>query len=73
MNNRAVVQKETKVQETIAKATKLQLYETGPQTLMGRLLRRFWHPIALSADVARGNAVPVTVMWLRVSSLIEQN
>ena len=50
------------MQETIAKATKLQLYETGPQTLMGRLLRRFWHPIALSADVARGKAVPVTVM-----------
>jgi 5,5'-dehydrodivanillate O-demethylase len=41
---------------------KAHLHETGPDTLMGRLLRRFWHPIALSSDVAPGAAAPVRGM-----------
>ena len=42
--------------------SKAILHETGPETLMGRLLRRFWHPVALSSDVGPGKAVPVRVM-----------
>lgn len=38
------------------------LTETGRGTLMGMLLRRFWHPIALTDDVAPGKAVPVRVL-----------
>jgi 5,5'-dehydrodivanillate O-demethylase len=35
------------------------LTQTGPDTDMGRLLRKFWHPVALSRDVANGSAIPV--------------
>lgn len=38
------------------------LTETGPQTLMGKLLRKFWHPIALADEVAKGTARPVRVL-----------
>lgn len=38
------------------------LVETGRDTLMGRLLRRFWHPIALAEEVAKGSAKPVRVL-----------
>ena len=36
-----------------------ELSRTGPGTLMGRLLRHFWHPIALATDVTPGVAEPV--------------
>lgn len=43
--------------------TKLtQLAQTGAGTPMGRLLRRFWHPVALSRDVARGSAKAVRLL-----------
>jgi 5,5'-dehydrodivanillate O-demethylase oxygenase subunit len=35
---------------------------TGPGTLAGRYLRRFWQPIYLSRDVAKGKAVPIRIM-----------
>jgi 5,5'-dehydrodivanillate O-demethylase len=35
---------------------------TGPETLGGRYLRRFWQPIYLSRDLARGQAVPIRIM-----------
>jgi 5,5'-dehydrodivanillate O-demethylase len=35
---------------------------TGPGTLAGRYLRRFWQPIHRSDAVAPGRAVPITVM-----------
>ena len=41
---------------------KAHLHETGPGTLMGQLLRRFWHPVALSSDVDVGKATPLRVM-----------
>ncbi len=34
----------------------------GPGTLAGRYLRRFWHPIARSADLANGRPVRIQVM-----------
>jgi 5,5'-dehydrodivanillate O-demethylase len=38
------------------------LMQTTPDTEMGRLLRRFWQPVALSADVSPGKAVPLKVL-----------
>lgn len=38
------------------------LTQTGAHTEMGRLLRRFWHPVALSRHVAPGSAIPLRVL-----------
>src|SRR5262245_41759532 len=38
------------------------LSQTGPDTDMGRLLRRFWQPIAVSHAVKAGAAVPLRVL-----------
>jgi 5,5'-dehydrodivanillate O-demethylase oxygenase subunit len=34
----------------------------GPGTLMGTLLRKFWQPVALAADVAPSAAIPIRVL-----------
>lgn len=39
-----------------------RLTETGPRSLMGRLLRRFWHPIAVGRTLATGSAQHVRVL-----------
>jgi 5,5'-dehydrodivanillate O-demethylase len=39
-----------------------RLTETAPDTLMGKLLRKFWHPIALAGDVGPGSAKPVRIL-----------
>lgn len=41
---------------------KEELHRTGPDTLMGKLLRRFWHPVALAGSVAPGRARPLRVL-----------
>ena len=38
------------------------LHQTGPDTLMGRLLRRFWQPVATSASVAPGKARGIRIL-----------
>ena len=38
------------------------LHETSAGTPMGKLLRRFWQPVALSSSVAKGEAKPLKVM-----------
>jgi 5,5'-dehydrodivanillate O-demethylase len=38
------------------------LTQTTKDTDMGRLLRQFWHPVALSKDVAEGRAIPLKVL-----------
>jgi 5,5'-dehydrodivanillate O-demethylase len=38
------------------------LTRTGPDTLMGKLLRRFWHPIATSAHLQQGTARAIRLM-----------
>src|SRR5437867_11603273 len=38
------------------------LARTGPGTPMGELLRRFWQPVAASAQVPPGWAIPIKVM-----------
>src|SRR5437773_8570928 len=35
---------------------------TGPVTLAGRYMRRFWHPVALARDLKPGRALPVKIM-----------
>jgi 5,5'-dehydrodivanillate O-demethylase oxygenase subunit len=35
---------------------------TGPDTLAGRYMRRFWHPVSRSQDLRPGWAVPIRVM-----------
>ena len=40
----------------------MQLMRVGAGTPMGQLLRRFWHPVALSSDVERGKAVPLRAL-----------
>jgi 5,5'-dehydrodivanillate O-demethylase oxygenase subunit len=50
---------------TVERSSKLDLQEfayTGPGTLAGRYLRRFWHPIYHAADLPAGQAKPVRVM-----------
>jgi 5,5'-dehydrodivanillate O-demethylase oxygenase subunit len=39
-----------------------ELTKVGPDTAMGKLLRRFWQPVALSTDVAPGKAVPIRAL-----------
>lgn len=39
-----------------------QMVETGPETVGGTLLRKFWHPIALSRNVAVGKALAVRIL-----------
>ncbi|HZS01919.1 MAG TPA: Rieske 2Fe-2S domain-containing protein [Chloroflexota bacterium] len=35
---------------------------TGPGTLAGRYMRRFWQPVAVAADLSPGHARPIRVM-----------
>jgi 5,5'-dehydrodivanillate O-demethylase len=34
----------------------------GPERIVGRYLRRFWHPVARAVDLPPGKAKPITVM-----------
>jgi 5,5'-dehydrodivanillate O-demethylase len=38
------------------------LTETAPGTPMGTLLRKFWHPVAMSRQVAKGTAMPLRIL-----------
>ena len=50
-------------QPSTAMADRLKLLsQTGPDTDMGRLLRRFWQPVAVSHAVKPGSAVPLRVL-----------
>jgi 5,5'-dehydrodivanillate O-demethylase len=39
-----------------------ELSKTGPESLMGQLLRRFWQPVAAAAEVPRGRPLPIRVL-----------
>lgn len=39
-----------------------QLTKTGPDSAMGRLLRKFWHPVALSDKLAPSTAMPLRIL-----------
>ena len=50
-------------QQVLGKAEQFRLLtETSPDSLMGELLRKFWHPIALADEIAKGQARPVRVL-----------
>src|SRR5437773_2059308 len=36
--------------------------QTGPGTLAGRYLRRFWQPVYRAEDLAKGTATPIRIM-----------
>lgn len=40
----------------------LDLYRSGPDSLGGRYLRRFWHPVYRSEDLPSGQAKPVRIL-----------
>jgi 5,5'-dehydrodivanillate O-demethylase len=42
--------------------SEVDFVRTGPGTLAGRYLRRFWQPVALAADLPAGHARPLRVM-----------
>jgi 5,5'-dehydrodivanillate O-demethylase len=46
----------------MTKISYVDLLRTGPGTLAGRYLRRFWQPVALSDDIAKSKAKPIQVM-----------
>lgn len=41
---------------------KLDVAHTGPGTLAGEYLRRFWQPVRISNTVANGKAIPIRIM-----------
>jgi 5,5'-dehydrodivanillate O-demethylase oxygenase subunit len=46
----------------MAEVSYKDLLTTGPGTLAGRYLRRFWQPVFLSRDLAKGAAKPIRFM-----------
>ena len=40
----------------------LDFARTGPNTLAGQYLRRFWHPVYRSQDLSSGKMVPIQIM-----------
>jgi 5,5'-dehydrodivanillate O-demethylase len=50
-------------QESLRKVEQFKLLtETGPGTLMGTLLRKFWHPVALSEKLSNGKSQALRVL-----------
>ena len=47
---------------TTASAEAIDFVHTGPETLAGRYLRRFWHPVYAARELESGQAVPIRVM-----------
>ncbi len=39
-----------------------EFVHTGPGTIAGRFLRRFWQPVACSHEIAAGRALPIRIM-----------
>src|SRR3954471_16750138 len=46
----------------MAEADYLDFEHTGPGSLAGRYLRRFWQPVSRAVDLKPGQAVPVQLM-----------
>src|SRR5205814_1936730 len=42
--------------------TSFDLARTGPGTLMGRFMRRFWIPVHRAEDLPQGHAKPIRIM-----------
>ena len=52
----------TNVEPQYTEADWTDYAHTGPGTLAGRYLRRFWHPVARAQDLAAGRALPIKIM-----------
>jgi 5,5'-dehydrodivanillate O-demethylase len=48
--------------EAVARTQSFDFVHTGPGTLGGRYLRKFWHPVFRAQDLPAGRAVPVCIM-----------
>lgn len=46
----------------IRRRHKIDFVHTGPDTLAGRYMRRFWHPVYRSHDLPTGHAKPVKIL-----------
>lgn len=51
-----------KRQKRLKKLEFLDLVRTGPDTLAGKYMRRFWHPVHRSQDIEHGHAKPIRIM-----------
>jgi len=40
----------------------MDLVRTGPETLAGRYMRKFWHPVYRAQDLIAGHAKPIRIM-----------
>ena len=38
------------------------IWQTGPDTLSGKFLRRFWTPVYRASDIKSGYAVPIKIL-----------
>lgn len=47
---------------TAPSAETIDFVHTGPETLAGRYLRRFWHPVCMARELDSGQALPIRVM-----------
>ncbi|HLH21812.1 MAG TPA: Rieske 2Fe-2S domain-containing protein [Chloroflexota bacterium] len=50
------------VRREVAAADYTDFVHTGPGTLAGRYLRRFWQPVYLATDLPAGHAKPIRIM-----------
>lgn len=41
--------------------------KTGPDTLAGRYLRRYWYPVAIAEKLEIGRAIPITILGSRLA------
>ena len=51
----------------MAELTDIDLLRSGPGTLAGRYLRRFWQPVHLAREVRQGQAKPIRIMGERLT------
>jgi 5,5'-dehydrodivanillate O-demethylase len=57
-----IMTKETRVRSRPPQEFYDAFYQTGPETLGGKYQRLFWHPIAVSDDLAPGRAKPIKLL-----------
>src|SRR5262245_11756099 len=48
--------------QSIKLANDVDFVHTGPDTIAGRYMRMFWHPVYRGQDLPAGHAVPIHIM-----------
>ncbi|MBM2812956.1 MAG: Rieske (2Fe-2S) domain protein, partial [Chloroflexi bacterium] len=46
----------------MAALEQVDFVHTGPDTVAGRYLRMFWHPVSRSQDLPAGKALPIHIL-----------